>query len=47
MVVAATEGHTVGTKFIVGRRPLSKALLGYGELVISEGGGRSRVGKDS
>lgn len=38
MMAAVTEGHTVGAKSILGRRPLSKALLGYGELVISEGG---------
>lgn len=47
MMAAVMEGHTVGAKSIVGRRPLSKALLGNGGLVISEGGSRSRVEKDS
>lgn len=45
MAVAATEGHIVGAKSVVGRRPLSKALLGYGELVISEGGAGAEWGK--
>ena len=45
MMAAVTEGHIVGAKTIMGRRPLSKALLRYGELVISEGGAGAEWGK--
>lgn len=44
-MAAVMEGYTVGAKSIMGRRPLRKALLGCGELVISEEGAGAEWGK--